>query len=103
MDSTKGGVMVHNGSKSSFVMDVKSKQDLDPILVELKESVLKKFFEAFSDGGYGVLRYQGRLCVLNVDGLMEQILEEAHSSGILFTREPPRCIVICGKSFGGMA
>ncbi|WMV55157.1 hypothetical protein MTR67_048542, partial [Solanum verrucosum] len=28
----------------------------------------------------GVLRYQGRLCVLNVDGLREQNLEEVHSS-----------------------
>ncbi|WMV24872.1 hypothetical protein MTR67_018257 [Solanum verrucosum] len=35
VDSTKGGVMVNNGSESSFVMDVKSKQDFDPILMEL--------------------------------------------------------------------
>ncbi|WMV54877.1 hypothetical protein MTR67_048262 [Solanum verrucosum] len=59
VDSTKSGVMVHNGSKSSFVMDVKSKQGLDPILLELKESVLKKSVEAFSQGGDGVLSYQG--------------------------------------------
>ncbi|WMV24573.1 hypothetical protein MTR67_017958 [Solanum verrucosum] len=38
VDSTKGGVMVHHGSESSFVVDVKSKQSLDPILMELKES-----------------------------------------------------------------
>ncbi|WMV58319.1 hypothetical protein MTR67_051704 [Solanum verrucosum] len=55
--STKGSVMIHNGSESSFGMDVKSKQ-----------------------GGDGVLRYQGRLCVLNVDDLRERILEEAYSS-----------------------
>jgi len=61
VDSTKGGVMVHNGSKSSFVVDVKAKQGLDPILVKLKEAVLLKFVEAFSQGGGGVLRYQGRL------------------------------------------
>ncbi|KAH0685639.1 hypothetical protein KY290_017163 [Solanum tuberosum] len=30
MDSTKGGVMVHNGSESSFVNDAKAKQCLDP-------------------------------------------------------------------------
>ncbi|WMV45899.1 hypothetical protein MTR67_039284 [Solanum verrucosum] len=51
VDSAKDGVMVHNGSESSFVSDVKAKQCLDPILVELKESVLKKSFEAFSQGG----------------------------------------------------
>ncbi|KAH0655603.1 hypothetical protein KY285_030485 [Solanum tuberosum] len=80
VDSTKGGVTVHNGSESSFVMDVKVKQALDPILVELKESVLKKSVEAFSQGGDGVLRYQGRLCVPDVDGFREQILEKAHGS-----------------------
>lgn len=78
--STKGGVMVHNGSESSFVMHMKSKQDLDPILVELKKSLLKKFVEAFSQGGDGVLRYLGKLFVLDVDGLREQILEKAYSS-----------------------
>ncbi|WMV32919.1 hypothetical protein MTR67_026304, partial [Solanum verrucosum] len=61
-----GGVMVHNGSESSFVMDVNSKQDFDPLLVELKESVLKKSVEVFSRGGDWVLRYQGGLCVTAV-------------------------------------
>ncbi|KAH0652788.1 hypothetical protein KY289_030466 [Solanum tuberosum] len=59
VDSTKGGVMVHN---------------------ELKEVVLKKSVEAFSQEGDGVLRYQGRLCVPNVDDLREQILSEDHNS-----------------------
>ncbi|WMV58814.1 hypothetical protein MTR67_052199 [Solanum verrucosum] len=42
--------------------------------------MLMKSVEAFSQGGYAVLRYQGRLCVPNVDDLREQILREAHSS-----------------------
>ena len=29
---------------------------------------------------YGVIRHQGRLCVLNVDGLREMVIEEAHVS-----------------------
>ncbi|WMV46650.1 hypothetical protein MTR67_040035 [Solanum verrucosum] len=74
VDSTKGCVMVHNGSESSFVADVKSKQGLDPTLVELKEAVLKKSVEAFSQGGDGVLRYQGRFYVPNIDEFREQIL-----------------------------
>ncbi|WMV50195.1 hypothetical protein MTR67_043580 [Solanum verrucosum] len=57
--------MVHS-SESSFVMDVKSKQGLDPILVELKMVVLKKSIEAFSEKGEGVLRYEGLLCLPNV-------------------------------------
>ncbi|WMV08875.1 hypothetical protein MTR67_002260 [Solanum verrucosum] len=77
VDSTKGGVMVHNGSESSFVSEVKAKQCLDSILVELKEAVLKKSIEAFSQGGDGVVRYQGELCVLNVNDLREQILAES--------------------------
>ncbi|WMV41874.1 hypothetical protein MTR67_035259 [Solanum verrucosum] len=80
MDSTKGSVMVHNGSESSFVTDVKAMQCLDPTLVVLKEMILRKSIEAFSQGGDGVLRYQGCLCVSKVDDLREQILSEAHSS-----------------------
>ncbi len=48
MYSTKGGVMIHNFSESSFVMDVKSKQGIDPIIVQLKDSVLKKHVESLS-------------------------------------------------------
>ncbi|WMV37440.1 hypothetical protein MTR67_030825, partial [Solanum verrucosum] len=33
-----------------------------------------------SQGEYGVLRHQRRLCVPDVDGLRETILEEAHGS-----------------------
>ncbi|KAH0725404.1 hypothetical protein KY284_001269 [Solanum tuberosum] len=43
------------------------------------EAVLKKSVKAFSYGGDGVLRNQGRLSVPIIDGLKEQILEEAHS------------------------
>ncbi|WMV41732.1 hypothetical protein MTR67_035117 [Solanum verrucosum] len=39
--------------------DVKANQGFNPILVELKETVLKKSVEAFAQGGDGVLRYQG--------------------------------------------
>ncbi|WMV32815.1 hypothetical protein MTR67_026200 [Solanum verrucosum] len=80
VDSPMVGVKVHMGSKLSFVVHVKSKQDLDPILLELNELVLKKSVEAFSQGGYGVLRDQGRLCVPNDDGLREKLFEEAHGS-----------------------
>ncbi|WMV49759.1 hypothetical protein MTR67_043144 [Solanum verrucosum] len=77
--STKDGVIVHNGLESSFVAYLKAKQGLDPSLVELNEMVFKKSVEAISQGGDGVLRYQDRLCVPNVDDLSEQILSEAHS------------------------
>ena len=78
--STKGGVVVHHSFESSFVVDVKSKQHIDLILMELKESVLNKSIEAFFQGGDLVLRYHGRLCVPDVAGFREQILEKAHGS-----------------------
>ncbi|WMV45381.1 hypothetical protein MTR67_038766 [Solanum verrucosum] len=72
--------MVCHNSEPSVVVDMKSKQHLDPFLMELKGSVLNKPIETFSQGEDGVLRHQGRLCVPNVDGLRETILEEAHGS-----------------------
>ena len=54
-DSPKEGFMVHYNSESYLVVEVKSKQHLNPLLMELKESVLSKFNEAFSQGGIGFL------------------------------------------------
>lgn len=34
-DSNEGGIHVHNGSKSLWIVDVKAKQDMCPTLVEL--------------------------------------------------------------------
>ena len=64
-DTPNGGFMVHHNSNSSLVVEVKSKQHLDSLLMELKESVLSELNQSFSQGGNGVLRYQGRLCVPN--------------------------------------
>ncbi|WMV49965.1 hypothetical protein MTR67_043350, partial [Solanum verrucosum] len=76
------------------LLDVKFKQNFDPIFVELKEVVLKKSNAAFSQGGYGVLRYKGRLCVPNLDGLKEQILEEAHSSHYTIHLGPTKIVTL---------
>ena len=74
------GRCLQKGSESSLVNDVKVKQDLDPKLVELKKLVVEKNIEVFSLKEDGVLRYQDHLCVPEVDGLIELILEEAHGS-----------------------
>ena len=47
--------MVRYNFESSVLIDVKSKQHLDPILMELKESVLNKAIETFSQGEMGFL------------------------------------------------
>lgn len=80
VDSPNSGFMIKHRYVSSLILDVKSKQHLDPILVEFKESMLKKSVEAFSLWGNKVLRYQCRLCVLDVYEFKRKFLEEAHGS-----------------------
>ncbi|XP_070049750.1 uncharacterized protein [Nicotiana tomentosiformis] len=79
--SSEGSLVVQNRSKSSLVVEVKEKQYNDPLLVQLKEGIHKHKIMAFSLGmDDGTLRYQGRLCVPNVDVLRERIMNEAHTS-----------------------
>ncbi|WMV40836.1 hypothetical protein MTR67_034221 [Solanum verrucosum] len=80
MSISDGGVTVQNGEKSSLVVVVKEKQDNDPILLELKGAVHQQRVEVFSQEGDGVLRYQGRLYVLDVGVLRQHIVTEAHNS-----------------------
>ena len=68
-DSAEGSIRVQSSSESSLVSEVKEKQYLDASLVRLKESVKDQKVEVFSQGGDGVLRLQGRLCVPNIDDL----------------------------------
>lgn len=55
-DSPKGCFIIFHNSKSSLVVGVKSKQNLDPLLMYLKETVLSKYNESFSQGEDGCLR-----------------------------------------------
>ena len=80
MSISDSGVAVQNGVESSLVVEVKKKQDSDPILLELKGTVHNQRVEVFSQGGDGVLRYQGRLSVPDVGELRKYILVEAHNS-----------------------
>ena len=45
-------LMVHHNSDSCLVVEVKSKKHPDLLLMELKKSVLSKFNESFSQGGW---------------------------------------------------
>ncbi|XP_070054379.1 uncharacterized protein [Nicotiana tomentosiformis] len=49
-------------------------------LLVLRETVLLGGIKEVTIGEDGVLQLQGRLCIPNVDGLREKILEEAHNS-----------------------
>ena len=48
--------------------------------MELKVSVLVNLNESFALGNDGILRYQDRLCVPDMDNLQTRILAEAHGS-----------------------
>ena len=73
--------MFHRSSESSSMVEVKCKHHHDPLLMELKESVHSNFKKAFSQAGrHGLLWYQVRLSVPNVDDLRRKIFEEAHGS-----------------------
>ena len=45
---SESGVTVQNGAESSLVVEVKEKQDSDPILLELKGAVHNQRVEIFS-------------------------------------------------------
>ena len=80
VDSTSGGITIHPSSEASFLGEVKKVKHLDPMLMELKDSVLLKMNESFAFGDDGILRYHGRLCVLDVDDLLTKIVVESHGS-----------------------
>ena len=57
VDTSSGDVSYHSSSESLFVVDVKDKKHLDPVLMELTDSILSKLNESFSVEGDGVLGY----------------------------------------------
>ena len=57
MSISDSGVTVQNGAKSSLEVEVKEKQDSDPILLEFKGAIHNQRVEVFSQRGDGVLRY----------------------------------------------
>ena len=48
--------------------------------MQIKKDMGQQKVMSFEIGGDGILRFQGRLCVPNVDGLQERILNEVHTS-----------------------
>ena len=50
VDSSEGSIWVQSSSESSLVSEVKEKQDRDPSLVKLKESVKDQKVKIFSQG-----------------------------------------------------
>lgn len=63
--------MGHSSAESSLVFEMKEKQDRDPSLVMLKQSVRYKNGEVFSQGVDDVFHCQGRFCVPGIDDLRQ--------------------------------
>ncbi|KAF3636571.1 hypothetical protein FXO37_25393 [Capsicum annuum] len=78
LDFENGGIVVQDMVKSSLGVDLKEKYVLDPILIQIKNDVGQQKVMVFKIDGDGILRYHGRLCVPDVDGLWERIFVESH-------------------------
>ena len=76
---SENGVIVKNGAELSLVVEVKEKQDSNPILLELKGEVHYQRVEVFSQARDSLLRYQGRLCDAYVGEWRQHILAEDHN------------------------
>ncbi|XP_070050734.1 uncharacterized protein [Nicotiana tomentosiformis] len=64
----------------SLLERIKARQFDDPHLLVLKDTMQRGGAKEIVIGDVCVMRLQGRICVPNVDGLRDLILEEAHSS-----------------------
>ncbi|XP_070034891.1 uncharacterized protein [Nicotiana tomentosiformis] len=73
-------VLAYVISRSSLYDHIRERQYGDPHLLVHKDTVQHDDARDVTIGDDGVLTMQGRICVPNVYGLHELILEEAHSS-----------------------
>ena len=83
-------------------MEIKEKQDSDPIMLEIKGAFHNQRVEVFSQGGDGVLRYHGRFCVPDVGELRQHILAKDHNFRYFIHPVATKITAICEKSIGGM-
>jgi len=67
-------------ARFSLLERIRDRQYDDPHLLVLRDTVRRGGSKQVTVGDDGVLRMHGRICVPNVDGLPELILEEYHSS-----------------------
>ena len=102
-DSTSGCVSVRPSFESSLVVEVKKGQHLDPVLMELKDSVSVKINESFALGGDNILRYRTG-CVYQMWMIYRPgSFQRPMVSDIPYIQVPPRCILILNRSISGMA
>ncbi|XP_075074479.1 uncharacterized protein LOC142162073 [Nicotiana tabacum] len=89
-------------ARSSLIEHVKAEQFEDPNLVNIRNSVKSKEILVFSLDEDGVLKMNGRLCMPDVDGLCNEIMDEAHSSRYSIHPGSTKCTKTCRRSIGGI-
>ncbi|XP_070050468.1 uncharacterized protein [Nicotiana tomentosiformis] len=75
---------IQDTATSSLVTEVKECQYEDHVLAHYGDTTPQKEKTPFKITGDGVLRYQGRLCVPNVEGPHRQVMGETHYSRYSF-------------------
>ena len=76
----KGGLLACVEARSSFLDKIKGKQFNDEKFVRIRDKVLRGEAKEATIDEEGVLRIKGRVCIPQVDDLINTILTEAHSS-----------------------
>ena len=66
--------------QSTILDGIKCSQELDPLLLKLKEQVQEGKNVEYSVSLDGVLHFKGRLCIPDDAQLKEHILSEAHTT-----------------------
>lgn len=69
LDSGDTGVTIQDMTTSSLVTEVKERQYEDHVLTHYRDTTPQKEKTSFEITGDRVLKYRGRLCVINVAGL----------------------------------
>ncbi|XP_015161570.1 uncharacterized protein [Solanum tuberosum] len=80
LEADDSGVIIQDTTVSYLFVEVKSQQQKDPSLKQLRSEAQDQQSLAFDIVEDGVLRYNCRLCVPNVAGIRHRIMEQAHHS-----------------------
>ena len=78
------GKLIQNMVESSLIFEVKEKQDRNQILLELRDLFHNQRVDVFSQWANCILRYQGRLHVLDVGEFRQHTFAEDHNSRYYF-------------------
>jgi transposase InsO family protein len=78
--SNAESLLAHVEARSSLVDNIKETPDKDPYLKKVIEDIKLGKVSEFKIDSEGMLRFDTRLCVPNIEDLRKKILEEAHRS-----------------------